>query len=324
MKIKDIGGEFALIDRLSAVVPMQHDDLIAGIGDDAAVIRIAPEPAPYQLVTTDLLVEGRHFNRQWSQPELIGIKAAECNISDIAAMGGRPTWMFISLVLTQQTDVAWARDLYLGISGSCRRSGIVIAGGDTTRGPVNTINITLMGTVPQANLCLRSHAQPGDILMVTGALGASAGALALLNRGKTPPPRLLDKHLAPSCRLDVSDTIAPLANAMIDISDGLASEVHHICRQSNVGAEIDAEAVPVHEDLRAVGDQLGKAPIDFALTGGEDYELLFSIAEEKIPILNETGFTFYPVGKITTSAQEPQLVCAEGKRKLPGGYDHFT
>jgi thiamine-monophosphate kinase len=324
MKIKDIGGEFALIDRLSAIVPIQHTDLIAGVGDDAAVIRTAPEPAPYQLVTTDLLVEGRHFNRQWSKPEHIGIKAAECNISDIAAMGGRPAWMLISLVLTRETDVAWTRDLYNGINGRCRRYGIVIAGGDTTQGPVNTVNITLLGTVSQADLCLRSQAQPGDILMVTGSLGASAGALALLNQGKTPPPRLLDKHLMPSCRLDVSGTIAPLANAMIDISDGLASEVRHICRQSNVGAEIYAEAIPVHEDLRAIAGQLGKDPLDVALTGGEDYELLFSIAPDKMAMLNETEFKFHPVGKITKPAQGPRLVNAEGQQKLPGGYDHFT
>ena len=323
MNIKEIGGEFALIDRLCAIIPMDHADLIAGVGDDAAVIRTSPEPAPYQLATTDILVEDQHFNRQWSSPEQIGIKAAECNISDIAAMGGRPTWMFISLVLTNDTEVGWAQELYTGINQCCRRYGIVVAGGDTTQGPVNTVNITLLGTVSQDNLCLRSHAQPGDLLMVTGDLGASAAALTLLKRGKTLNGHLLRKHLAPTCRLDVAGAIAPLANAMIDISDGLGSEVHHICRQSDVGAEIYAEAIPIHDDLRAIGDELGKDPVDFALSGGEDYELLFSISADKVPILSKADVSFHKVGKITEKKDGRLLVTAGGKRKLPGGYDHF-
>jgi thiamine-monophosphate kinase len=324
MNIKEIGGELALIDRLCAIIPMDHTDLIAGVGDDAAVIRTSPDPAPYQLVTTDILVEDQHFNRQWSTPEQIGIKAAECNISDIAAMGGRPTWMFISLVLTNDTDVAWVQELYTGINQCCRRYGIVVAGGDTTQGPVNTVNITLLGTVSQDNLCLRSHAQPGDLLMVTGDLGASAAALSLLRRGKTLNGHLLQKHLAPTCRLDVAGSIAPLANAMIDISDGLGSEVHHICRQSDVGAEIYAEAIPINDDLRAIGDELGKDPVDFALSGGEDYELLFSISADKVPILGKADVSFHKVGKITEKKDGLWLVTTGGKRKLPGGYDHFT
>ncbi|MGD9221709.1 MAG: thiamine-phosphate kinase [Desulfobacteraceae bacterium] len=323
MNVKEIGGEFALIDRLCAIIPMDHADLIAGVGDDAAVIRISPEPAPYQLVTTDILVEDQHFNRRWSTPEQIGIKSAECNISDIAAMGGRPTWMFISLVLTHDTDVAWAQKLYSGINQCCRRYGIVVAGGDTTRGRVNTVNITLLGVVSQSNLCLRSHARPGDLLMVTGELGASAAALSLLKRGKMPNVHLLQKHLAPTCRLDVVETIAPVANAMIDISDGLGSEVHHICRQSDVGAEIYAEAIPIHDDLRAIGGELSKDPLDFALSGGEDYELLFSISEDKVPILTKANASFHKVGKITEKNKGRRLVTADGKRKLPGGYDHF-
>ena len=323
MKIKEIGGEFALIDQLSAIIPMDQADLIAGIGDDAAVIRTLPEPAPYQLVTTDILVDGRHFNRRWATAEQIGIKSAECNISDIAAMGGRPTWMFITLVLTQETEVEWAQNLYKGIGQSCSRNGIVVAGGDTTQGPVNTVNITLLGTVSPDNLCLRSHARSGDILMATGALGASAAALELLNQDKKPTVRLLEKHLAPTCRMDISPAIAPLANAMIDISDGLSSEVRHICKQSKVGAEIYADAIPIHEDVKIMSDHLGRDPVDFALCGGEDYELLFSIPEDKIPTLKETGYSFYKIGKVTKLEKGLHLVSADGKRMLPGGYDHF-
>ena len=323
MKIKDIGGEFALIDRLSAMVPKSHHELVAGIGDDAAVVRVAPEPAPYILVTTDLMVEGRHFHRQWAQPEQIGIKAAESNISDIAAMGGRPTWMFISLVLSHNMDVSWVQRLYEGIGLSCRRHGAIVAGGDTTRGEVNTINISLMGEVSPDHLCLRSHAQAGDALVVTGPLGASAAALALLQKGKTPCRYLLEKHLSPKCRLDVVDVIAPLANAMIDISDGLGSEVRHICEQSRAGAEIYADAVPLHDTVISAGEALEKAPVEFAVQGGEDYELLFSISEENLSALENTGITCYKVGKVLEHSAEAVFVTEEGRHPLSSGFNHF-
>lgn len=324
MKIEEIGGEFALIDKLSKIIPADHVDLIAGVGDDAAVIRTAPEPAPYLLVTTDILVEGCHFTHAWAGPEQIGIKAAECNISDIAAMGGAPTWMFVSLVLRKDTAVSWVERLYAGIAFSCRRHGIIVAGGDTTEGPANTINITLLGSVSKSHLCLRSHAQPGDQLAVTGPLGASAAALALLRKGRTPSDYLRDKHLAPTCRRDVVDTIAPVANAMIDISDGLGSEVHHICTQSQVGAEIYADAVPLHDEVKAAGEVLRMDPLQWALSGGEDFELLFSIPREKMKILETSGATFFRLGRITEKQNSPVLITAEdGSMPLPGGYNHF-
>lgn len=323
MRIEEIGGEFALIDRLTEIVPNAHNDLIKGIGDDAAVIRTAPDPAPFLLATTDILVEERHFRGRWAKPVQIGIKAAESNISDIAAMGGSPTWMFVSLALSGDTDVSWARELYEGIGLSCRRHGVIVAGGDTTKGSVNTINITLLGTVSQTNLCLRSHAKPGDLLMVTGTLGASAAALAILNQGQTPDLYLLEKHLAPTCRQEWVSSIAPLANAMIDISDGLGSEVHHICRQSGVGAEVLADAIPLHDTVISAGDMLGCKAVDFAIRGGEDYELLFSLSGENLPALEQTGLTCYEVGKIISSGSEPVLVSGEGRQVLPGGYNHF-
>jgi thiamine-monophosphate kinase len=324
MKIYEIGGEFALIDKLSKIIPSDHADLIAGMGDDAAVIRTAPEPAPYLLATTDILVEGRHFTRQWATPEQIGIKAAECNISDIAAMGGAPTWMFVSLVLEKETAVAWIEQLYAGICLSCKRHGVIVAGGDTAQGAANTINIALLGSVSQSHLCLRSHAQPGDLLAVTGTLGASAAALALLRRGYAPSDYLRNKHLAPTCRRDVVKTLAPAANAMIDISDGLGSEVHHICTQSRVGAEIRANAIPLHDHVKAAGEKLRMDPIQWALSGGEDFELLFSIPEEKLKILETSGLTVHRLGRITEKRNGPALVTAEnGTIPLAGGYNHF-
>ncbi len=323
MKINEMGGEFALIDRLGAMVPKSHRELLVGMGDDAAVIRIAPEPVPYLLATTDIMVEGRHFHRQWAQPEQIGIKAAESNISDIAAMGGKPTWMFISIVLSHETDVNWVQRLYDGIGLSCRRAGAIVAGGDTTQGAVNTINISLLGEVSPDLLCLRSHAKAGDALVVTGTLGASAAALALLEKGETPCRYLLEKHLSPTCRLDVAQTIAPLANAMIDISDGLGSEVRHICNQSRVGAEIYADAVPLHDTVVSAGETLEIAPVDFAVEGGEDYELLFSISEENLKTLEKTGVTCFRVGKVLESIKAPIFVTEDGRHPLSSGFNHF-
>jgi thiamine-monophosphate kinase len=325
MKIKEIGGEFALIERLGAIISADHADLIVGVGDDAAVIRTAPEPAPYLLVTTDMLVEERHFRRDWATPEQIGIKAAQCNLSDIAAMGGTPTWMFISLALCEEIDAEWVQGVYGGIASACRRHGVIVAGGDTVMGPVNSISITLLGSVPIPELCLRSHARPGDLLMVTGPLGASAAALELLRAGKSPGSCLLEKHLTPTCRLDASGPLASIAHAMIDISDGLGSEVRHICRQSAVGARIETASIPIHDAVLAAARDLEQDPLQLALSGGEDFELLFSIAPEKVVELKQTGLDFYPVGRIVPASEGVVLVSQNGGHTpLPEGYAHFT
>jgi thiamine-monophosphate kinase len=325
MKISEIGGEFALIERLSTIVAGDREDVVVGIGDDAAVLRTAPPPGPYLLVTTDVLVSGRHFSDNWSTPMQIGIKAAACNISDIAAMGGQPTWMFVSLVLSGNRNVQWVQDLYLGLNQSCRRHHAVVAGGDTSLGDQTVISITLLGSVGEHELCLRRHARPGDWLVTTGQLGASAAALALLNAGRRPSQFLMEKHLTPVCRLDASRHIAPLAHAMIDISDGLASEVNHICTQSKVSAEIEAAAIPLHHDVIEAGNLLGVDPLNFALSGGEDYELLFTIAPERWQQLARNGLDLYRLGQIVSGNEKPVMVHSDGSRSiLPSGYNHFT
>lgn len=325
MKINDIGGEFALIERLAAIAPGRRPEVIQGIGDDAAVLRVAPEPAPYLVVTTDLLVENRHFNRAWARPEQIGRKASECNVSDIAAMGGTPQWMFVSLVLPWQTEVAWIEGVYRGLGASCSEHGIALLGGDTTRGDTVVISITLIGSVAPDHLCLRSAARPGDLLMVTGSLGASAAGLALLERQQPPSAYLLEKHLTPHCRMDVSKMIAPLANAMIDISDGLGAEVRHICRQSGVGAEIDAPAIPLHEEVRQAGRILGVDPLSWALGGGEDFELLFSISADNAEKLRQQGVECFQLGKVTADPNTIVLHTPSGDTSdLSGGYNHFS
>ena len=324
MKINEIGGEFALIDRLAKMVATDRPEVVQGIGDDAAVIRMAPEPAPYLLVTTDMLVEERHFNCKWATPEQIGIKASECNVSDIAAMGGIAQWMFVSLALPADADVNWVERLYQGIDCSCRRHNIAMLGGDTTQGRDTTITICLLGAVSPQHLCLRSHAQPGDLLMVTGSLGASAAGLALLSSGQMPSDYLKRKHFEPRCRMDLAGAIAPVANAMIDISDGLGAEVNHLCTQSKVGAEIEAEAIPLHDEVVQASQVLGVDPLQWAIGGGEDFELLFSIPPESVAALEDKGIICTKVGKVTDQEDKILLIDHKGRSNpLKGGYNHF-
>jgi len=324
MKINDIGGEFALIDRLAGQAPTRHTDLLAGIGDDAAVIGRPPGGDEHLLVTTDMLVENSHFRCDWATPEQIGFKSVACNVSDIAAMGGSPTFMFVSLALPTDADVFWVESLYQGMAAACRRYGVVLAGGDTTHSALVTISITLLGRVAPEHLCLRSHARPGDLLCVTGHLGGAAAGLAMLNAGMKPAPYLQERHLAPGCRLDVSPAIAPLAHAMIDISDGLAAEVNHICDQSGTGAEIVAASIPVHPLVREAAGLTGNDPLAFALTGGEDFELLFSITPQNRQLLAERTIDVTTVGRVTDAGQGRILVLPDGRRTiLAGGYNHF-
>ncbi|CAN2041085.1 Thiamine-monophosphate kinase [Candidatus Magnetomoraceae bacterium gMMP-15] len=323
MLIKDIGGEFALIKELSSIIPSTSQDILVGIGDDAAVLKLNHKSNEYMIVTTDTLVENDHFNTLWSTPEQIGIKSIECNVSDIAAMGGTPNFMFISLVLTPDTTVEWTKGLYKGMAESCKKHGVITAGGDTTHGTVKTISITLMGSVSKNKLCLRSHAKPGDLIAVTGNLGASTAALKLLKQNLPVSPYLLKKHLTPCCRLDASQKLAPIVNAMIDISDGLASEVNHICMQSNVSACINAEDIPLHNDVKDAGKTLNILPENFALNGGEDFELLFTISPENLDKLKNKKLIYYIVGKITSGSNSFLVTKSKDKIPLKGGYNHF-
>lgn len=325
MRIHDIGGEFALIERLARCSPVIHADLHTGIGDDAAVIAGSARDGEMLLVTTDMLVETSHFRRDWATPEQIGIKSVVCNVSDIAAMGGMPTFMFVSLALPKDAEVEWVEALYRGMTDACRRYGVVLAGGDTTHGREVVISVTLLGRVQAGNLRLRSHARPNDLLCVTGPLGGSAAGLAMLAAGMDPPPYLKDKHLAPGCRLDVSPAIAPLAHAMIDISDGLAAEVGHICDRSGTGAEIVAGAIPLHPSVYDAARLTDNDALSFALSGGEDFELLFSISPENRQELAAKGVATTVVGRVTDAKTGRSLLLPDGKRvSLSGGYNHFS
>ncbi len=272
-----------------------------------------------------MLAESSHLRSDWAAAQQDGIKSGVSNVSDIAAMGGAPTFMFVSLGLAADTEVSWVESLYRGMAEACRRYGVVLAGGDTTHGPSMVVSITLLGRVSPEHLCLRSHARPGDLLCVTGPLGGSAAGLAMLSAGMDPPRWLKQKHLAPECRLDVSASIAPAAHAMIDISDGLAAEVNHICDQSGTGAEIVAADIPTHPLTRDAARRTGKRWLDFALSGGEDFELLFSISARNKQLLEKQAGKVVVVGRVTDAASGCTLVLPDGRRvPLTGGYNHFS
>ncbi len=305
-------GEFGLIDRLASKVG-RGKEVIKGIGDDCAVL---DGDDFYTLLTTDMLVSGDHFNRDWQTPRQIGWKSMVANVSDIAAMGGYPLWALVSLALPDDVDVEYLDSIYDGMISASEKYKMEIIGGDTTHGDILVINIVIIGRVEKDNLCLRSGAKIGDKICVTGDLGKSWAGLDLLRAGVDG---YTDYHLEPSCRLEEGRVLAPHVNAMIDVSDGLSSEVMHICKQSGTGAVIDKDKIPVSSRTREAADKLDKDPYQWALSGGEDFELVFTIPESKIEAVSDVPYVI--VGDIT----EKGTYLLEGKQKkeLSGGYDHF-
>ncbi|MBN1532474.1 MAG: thiamine-phosphate kinase [Spirochaetes bacterium] len=319
MRIAEIGGEFALINRLMRRVD-GDPSVIKGIGDDCAVLAYTAER--HLVVTTDMMVENSHFSRGWFSPFQVGKKLMEVNVSDIVAMGGVPRYAFISIALTRDTEVEYMDELYRGIYASGDKHGVHLIGGDTTHGREIVLNLALIGDVEKDLLCLRSDARPGDLICVTGTLGGNQAGLELLLAGKGGHSI---EFLEPQCRLaGEGQIIARHANAMIDVSDGLGSEVRHICEESGVGARIDAGTIPISAEVREAGRTVGKDPIDFALSGGEDFELVFTLPPDRIDALR-TEFTDFTIVGDILPRQEGLFLNKEGKRiDICRGYDHFA
>ena len=322
-------GEFNLIKRISTDLVSHRHPVIVGIGDDAAVLD--PPMKRLQLVTTDMLVENVHFRLDIAKPFQIGWKSLAVNISDIAAMGGEPTYAFVSIGLTRETTVEFVDELYSGIKEAAEAYSVDIVGGDTVSSPEVIINISLLGEVEAENLVLRSGAKAGDAIAVTGDLGGSAAGLALLKRGVSMDG--IEKHLMPVPRVCEGRLLAKsgCVTSMIDISDGLASEVHHICEQSKTGARLYMKDVPLSDNVFRIAELTGGNPYDFALYGGEDYELLFTCQPDKLPILAEDvlkncGTPLTVVGQITGMPDSISIEDAYGRivPLEPRGYDHFT
>ena len=263
-------GEFGLVDALSARFP-QGEDVLLGPGDDAAVVSF---PAGRVVVSTDLLVDGRHFRRDWASALDIGHKAAAQNLSDINAMGGRATALTVGLAAPPDLPAAWALELADGIAEEAALVGASVVGGDVTRADEVMIAVTVLGVV-DGEPVRRSGARPGDVVAIAGRQGWAAAGLAVLARGFRSPRVLVEAQRRPEPPYAAGAEAARAgATAMIDVSDGLLADVGHIAAASGVAVDIHAGAFEVAEPLRAVGAALGADPMRFILTGGDDHALV--------------------------------------------------
>ena len=320
MKISDIGGEYALIKHLTGI---SYGDpaIIKGVGDDSAVLEYTRDK--YLLVTVDMMVENDHFSLDWHTPYQVGKKLMESNVSDIIAMGGSPRWAFISLSLTAATQVEFAEELYHGLYDSARRHRVALIGGDTTHGRELVFNLALLGDVDKKLVRLRSGALPEDLICVTGTLGKSEAGLRLLKNKKAEG--WVDGHLEPQCRLEwEGKAIARYAHAMIDVSDGLGSEVAHICEESDTGGCIIWEHIPLSPETIKAARIFQDEPQRYALSGGEDFELVFTISPENIPDLKKEFSDFTMVGKILPKDAGIYILKQGRRMELSKGYDHFS
>lgn len=332
MKVKDI-GEFGLIERIAEIVEHADERVILTIGDDTAVVKATS--LDYALLTTDLLVEDVHFTLATISPWQLGYKSIAVNLSDIAAMGGLPNYGVISLALSPETEVGLVEDIYRGMADISRKYELRIVGGDVTKSEKLIINVALVGEVEEENLCRRSDAEVGDIIMVTGELGASAAGLRLVLKpdlgSKVRESAILKKaHFLPEPRIAEGRVLASIGiNAMEDISDGLASEILHICEASSVGARLYANKIPIAKGVDKVAALTGESALDIAISGGEDYELVFTAPRElagqiESAMLNN-GTKATTIGEITDASHGITIIDWSGKEKMleTGGYTHF-
>jgi len=336
MKLSEIGEE-ALIERIirENLLPKSGPGLVVGVGDDAAVVDLGSASGAFTIVTTDMLIEGTHFRLDLTTPYELGWKSVAVNISDIAAMGGIPTWTFAALGLRPDTEVGFVDALYRGMTECAGRFGSRLIGGDTSAAEANSaISICQMGQVEPGNLALRSGARVGDHILVTGWLGNSRGGLELLLKyGLEEAARLsgwlVSLHLMPMPRVHEARAAVGTGavHAMMDISDGLGADLPKLCKAGGVGAVVYTDKLPVSADLRGAADLLGADATDLAAGGGEDFELLMAAGPEDVDgvieaVEGHAGTRVTDIGEIAEGPVE--IVYPDGARKpLKGGWEHF-
>ncbi|MCH7975653.1 MAG: thiamine-phosphate kinase [Bacteroidetes bacterium] len=335
-------GEFGLIGRLRTVLGAEVPEaLVQGIGDDAAVYRVGE--GRVHVVTTDALVEGVHFDRTFVPMRHLGWKAIATNVSDIVAMNAEPRYATVALALPNNISVEQLEMLYTGMTEACGRYDLTIVGGDVTAASKLMISITVIGEAAENDIVYRKGAQSGDLLCVTGDLGAAAAGLKVLLAGKTDydpsgdgaetsQPNLaefayvVERHLYPQARLDRIKNwreagVRP--SAMIDLSDGLGGDVHHLCNASGVGAVVEAGLLPIHVQTFKAAERYDADPLSLALYGGEDYELLFAVSEADRQKLGEDSYAV--IGQVVDASEGITLRDTEGNVTPleAGGFEHF-
>jgi thiamine-monophosphate kinase len=327
-------GELGLIAGIRRRWGAAGPGVALGIGDDAAVVAPAGQSV---LLTTDTLVEDVHFRRATTGFADLGAKALAVNVSDIAAMGGEPRWALLALVLPGDTAAADVEAFLDGVGEEARRDGVAVVGGDTCASPDRiVVTVTLVGTVLGAPLT-RAGARPGDAILVTGTLGASAAGLATLDAPDLPAPpdavaAVRRAHWRPTPRGAEGRAIraAGVATAMIDLSDGLAKDLGHVAAESGVGATVELGALPVDRATTAVARAAGADPLIWAVGGGEDYELLFTAPAPEADrlaarVTAATGTPVTRIGRIEPAGAGVRYRDAAGRpRTLPPGFQHFV
>jgi thiamine-monophosphate kinase len=334
MRVGDL-GEFALIARLQGFLPdATSAQVVRGIGDDCAVLR--PSPGAELLLTTDTQEENVHFRREWATPEDIGWRCLAVNVSDIAAMAGHPLGAVVALSLPPDLDVAFVDGLYAGMQALARDYECPIIGGNITKSSEHmSVTITVLGEVPQGQGGYRSGAQAGDEIWVTGTLGgAKAGLEALLHPERVAALSVsyaLARYRRPCPRLWEAQYLRQqgVLHSLVDISDGLSSDLTHICVASGVGAELEAEAIPMHDDVRQVAQALQVDALHYALHGGEDFELCLTAPPGRLAGLQAEFEQQFQSSLVQVGTVQPgsglRLVMADGSQIALSarGYDHF-
>jgi len=333
-------GEFGLIDHLTKEFENRNSTTLFGIGDDSAVISISDNEA--QLISTDLLIEGVHFNLMYMPLKHLGYKAVAVNVSDICAMNGVAEQITVSLAVSNRFPIEALEELYEGINTACKIYNVDLIGGDTSTSVSGlTISITAIGRIEKTKIAYRSGAKENDILIATGDLGAAYMGLQVLEREKevynaNPAIQpdldghdyIIERQLKPEARVDVIRFLKELdvvPTAMIDISDGLASEILHICKASNVGCHIYDEKIPIDAKTSMTAIDFNLDPVTCALNGGEDYELLFTIKQSDFDKIKGNPH-MTPIGHITHKNDGMYYIDKSGSaiELRAQGWNHFN
>ena len=333
MNLKEI-GEFGLIRRIKPLCFIRKENIIKGIGDDCAVYEIDRKRAA--LFTTDMLVENIHFLRNKISPFELGYKTMAVNLSDISAMGGKPSDAFLSIAIPDNITVEYIDELYRGMIFACKKYNVNILGGDTTGSKKDLVlNIALTGEIQKNKILYRHNAKIGDKIYVNGYLGDSSAGLDIIlkniNIDKEIKNYLIKCHNMPDIYIDegifLSETGA--VNSCIDLSDGISSDLAHICEESSCGALIYEKSLPVSDNLKKFAEIEKKNPIDIVLSGGEDYKLLFTVKKDCSRDLEKKYFKkfkkdLFCIGEII-EGNDIVLKLENGKTKsiIPSGWNHF-
>ena len=316
--IEDL-GEIGLVDRLVAICGENASADLVGPGDDAAVVGDARV-----VLTTDLAVEGRHFRRDWSSAQDIGHRVAAANLSDVVAMGARPTGLVVGLALPGDTPVDWVEDLMRGVVAEAAGIGSAVVGGDVTAADAVVVSVAAIGDLQGAQPILRSGATPGDVLAVAGRLGWAAAGLAVLSRGFRSPRALVDAYRRPEPPYEAGLAAADAgAHALMDVSDGLLLDASRLALASQVVIDLDSAALEVPEPIASAAAAYNLDPLQWILGGGDDHAFLAVFGSgESLP----AGFT--AIGRVLPADESGQVpvgtVLVDGRRsEVPAGFEHF-